>query len=264
MEKHTQAHGGHRARLRQKVRDVGLDAMEPHEIIEFLLYYTVPRQDVNALAHRLIERYGSVGAVLAAEVPDLMRTEGLGGRSAEFLAWVGELAAVSARLGDEDRFPITNYAGAFRYACELSRRYPPPCCVQLCLDRGSRLLYQRALCPSRAWGEPATLLDALDDVLSTGARNVILIEFVGAQSIEPEEYDLNHVRAYADALHAAESALLDLLIVGVSGTVSLRRLGRIPDLDFSPRARSVREDYLRADADDALHSWNLTTNEEDE
>ena len=50
MDRMTETHGGHRARLRQKVRDQGLEALAPHEIMEFLLYYAIPRQDVNALA----------------------------------------------------------------------------------------------------------------------------------------------------------------------------------------------------------------------
>ena len=96
MDRMTETHGGHRARLRQKVRDQGLEALAPHEIMEFLLYYAIPRQDVNTLAHRLIERFGSVEAVLHAEVPELMQVEGMGRRNAEYLARVGEAASACA------------------------------------------------------------------------------------------------------------------------------------------------------------------------
>lgn len=266
MERFTEVHGGHRARLRQKVRDVGLEALEPHEIIEFLLYYAVPRQDMNALAHRLIDRFGSVGGVLRAEVPDLMQVAGIGRRNAEFLAWVGEVASACAALTEEDRLPITNYEGAFRYACAIARQFPAPCCVQLCLDREARLLYRRALCPSRAWGEAETLRGALNDVLSTRARNVILIEFVGVESAEPEEYDLAHIQDYATALHAADSALLDFVIAGEADMHSLRKRDAIPDFDFTTRARSVREEYMRPDAEDAaaLRIQDITPIEEDD
>lgn len=266
MKRFSELHGGHRARLRQKVRDVGLEALEPHEIIEFLLYYAIPRQDVNALAHRLIDRFGGVGAVLHAEIADLMQVEGMGRRNAEFLAWVGETSSACAALTGEDRLPIMNYEDAFRYACAAARQLQPPCCIQLCLDQGCRLLYQRVLCPSKAWGEPDTLRGALNDVLSTRARNVILLEFVGTGSIEPEEYDLVHVQAYAAALHVAESSLLEFLIVGVAGSSSLRKRNEIPDYDFSARARSVRESYLRAapEGANALHIQDFFFNEEDD
>ena len=249
MDRMTETHGGHRARLRQKVRDQGLEALAPHEIMEFLLYYAIPRQDVNAMAHRLIERFGSVEAVLHAEVPELMQVEGMGRRNAEYLARVGEAASACAALTPEDRLPVTNFLEVFRYAATLARRLPPPCFVQICLDRELRVLYQRTLCPSRAWGEPATLREALSDVLSTGARNVILMEFVGRLNSVPEDYDLERAQAYAAALGAAECTLLDLLIVGDSGACSLRQMGRIPDHDLSARSCGLRERYLSAVGD---------------
>ena len=251
MERLTEAHEGHRARLRRKVVEAGLEALAPHEILEFLLYYIVPRQDVNALAHRLLERFGSVEGVLRAEMAELTKVPGVGPRSAEYLLRVGEAARACASLTGEEKPQLGSFLSVLRYASALGRRLKRPCCVQLCLDRDLRLLYQRAICPSRAWGEPETLRSALDDVLSTGARRVILLEYVGKLNPVAEDYDLEHLRGYAAALHAADSALLDFLILGDAGACSLRQSDQIPDFDFSDRARSMREDYLRGAPDDA-------------
>lgn len=266
MERLTEAHEGHRARLRRKVRESGLEALAPHEILEFLLYHIVPRQDVNALAHRLLERFGSVEGVLRAELQELTQVPGVGPRSAEFLARVGEAARACAALTGEERPPLANFLSVLRYASALGRKIKPPCCVQLCLDRDLRLLYRREICASRAWGEPETLRSALDDVLSTRAKRAILLEYVGRLNAEAEEYDLEHVQGYAAALHAADSALLDFLILGDAGACSLRQQGQIPDFDFSDRARSMREDYLRGASDDSstLHVLGATTEDEED
>lgn len=263
MERTNEAHEGHRARLRRKVRETGLDALAPHEILEFLLYHIVPRQDVNALAHRLLERFGSVEGVLRAELAELVQVQGIGPRSAEFLLRVGEAARACASLTGEERMPLANCLAVLRYACALGRSLKPPCCVQLCLDRDLRLLYRRTICPSRAWGEPETLRAALDDVLSTGARHAILLEYVGRLNPEAEAYDLEHLRGYAAALHAADSALLDFLLLGDAGACSLRQLGEVPDFDFSDRARSMREDYL-AGAPDELHIVHFSPKDEED
>ena len=266
MERLTEAHEGHRARLRRKVVDAGLEALAPHEILEFLLYHIVPRQDVNALAHRLLERFGSVEGVLRAESSALVQVPGVGPRSAEYLLRVGEAARACASLTGEEKPLLNNFLAVLRYAGALGRKLKPPCCVQLCLDRELRLLYQRAICPSRAWGEPETLRAALGDVLSTGARHAILLEYVGKLNIEAEDYDLEHLRGYAAALHAADSALLDFLILGDAGSCSLRQTDQIPDFDFSDRARSMREDYLRGASDDSstLHVLGATTEDEED
>ena len=49
-------HEGHRQRKKEQFREHGLDAFADHEALELLLYYAIPRQDTNPIAHRLIER----------------------------------------------------------------------------------------------------------------------------------------------------------------------------------------------------------------
>ena len=39
MDGRIDAHSGHRSRLRQRVLSEGFESLEPHEILEFLLYY---------------------------------------------------------------------------------------------------------------------------------------------------------------------------------------------------------------------------------
>ena len=121
------AHGGHRARMRQKVQSKGFEGLEPHEIIEFLLFYAIPRQDVNELAHRLIDRFGSVRGVLSAELPELESVPGIGARTARWLALVGEGVAACADLSAEDRPRINNFRAAYRIAAQMEREITPPC-----------------------------------------------------------------------------------------------------------------------------------------
>lgn len=241
----TDAHGGHRNRLRQRVVNEGFDGLEPHEILEFLLCYAIPRQDVNALAHALIRRFGSVGGVLGAELPELMSVEGVGARTARWLALVGEAAAACAQLRPEDRPSLANYMDVFRYAIRAGREAEIPCCMQLCLDGEGRLLYRRTICPSLSWGEAETMREALADVLTLRARNAILLLFMGPRFAAPAPYDLSHIRDYAYTLYAADSALLDVVIVGADAPVSMRQQGLIPDYSNSEGMRALREDYMR-------------------
>jgi DNA repair protein RadC len=59
-------HEGHREKMRFKLFDYGLASFEPHEVIEMLLYYTTLRKNTNEIAHRLIDKFGSLGALLDA------------------------------------------------------------------------------------------------------------------------------------------------------------------------------------------------------
>ena len=47
-------HDGHRARMKARFVRSGLDNFDDHSVLELLLFYAVPRRDVNELAHALL------------------------------------------------------------------------------------------------------------------------------------------------------------------------------------------------------------------
>ena len=78
-------HEGHRARIRASYRERGTAGMSDHELLELLLTYPIARRDVNPLAHRLLDTFGSLQNVLKAEPQELMRVDGIGEQTALFL-----------------------------------------------------------------------------------------------------------------------------------------------------------------------------------
>lgn len=65
-------HGGHRKRLRESAKqDVDLYGLSDVELVELLLSFLIPQKDVNVLAHKLIDKYGSVVGVLCAPPNEL-------------------------------------------------------------------------------------------------------------------------------------------------------------------------------------------------
>lgn len=73
---------GHKTRLRNRFVNEGMENFEPHEVLEVMLYKSFPYSDTNALAHRLIDRFGSFAAVLEAPYTELEKVEGMGRSSA--------------------------------------------------------------------------------------------------------------------------------------------------------------------------------------
>ena len=66
-EKNKNPHENHRARLRETFRKAGVEGMPDHNLLEFLLFYSIPRKDTNELVHRLISTFGSLNRVFDAE-----------------------------------------------------------------------------------------------------------------------------------------------------------------------------------------------------
>lgn len=83
-------HQHHRKRIRDRFLTNGLEDFAPHEVLELILTYSIPRQDTNYIAHRLIERFGSVSAVMDADMYDLMTVPGVQEITATLLKLIPE------------------------------------------------------------------------------------------------------------------------------------------------------------------------------
>ncbi len=90
-------HSGHRDRLREKARE-NLEQFQPHEVLELLLFYAIPRRNTNPDGHRLIDAFGSAAKALDAPPEDLRRVPGIGEKAAHWLSCVGKLVAAYREL----------------------------------------------------------------------------------------------------------------------------------------------------------------------
>ncbi|MBO5783654.1 MAG: RadC family protein [Clostridia bacterium] len=98
-------HAGHRQRLRDRYRVGGLAALEEHEQLELLLFYAIPRCDTNATAHRLLNVFGSIPAIIDAPLEEIERVQGVGKGAGTFFRFLRELYAVY-QTKDQARQPI--------------------------------------------------------------------------------------------------------------------------------------------------------------
>ena len=78
-------HDGHRQRMKKRFLEHGLDNFDDVNVLELLLFYAQPRQDTNAMAHALLDRFGSLSAVLEASPSELQTVSGIGGNAAALL-----------------------------------------------------------------------------------------------------------------------------------------------------------------------------------
>jgi DNA repair protein RadC len=92
-------HEGHRERLKNRFLSSGLDNFEAHNILELLLFYSIPRQDTNEIAHSLIERFGSLKGVFDADFSELIKVCGIKENSATLIKLIPQLAR--AYMNDE-------------------------------------------------------------------------------------------------------------------------------------------------------------------
>jgi DNA repair protein RadC len=98
-------HAGHRKRVKSNVYKNGFEQLEDHKLLELLLFYSIPREDTNELAHRLLDEFGSLSEVIKASPSRLARVSGIGGSSAILLSSIGELCMRVLKEGNVKRTP---------------------------------------------------------------------------------------------------------------------------------------------------------------
>lgn len=69
---------GHRSRVRERYNKADIRDFADYEILEMLLFYSIPRADTKQIAKQLLKRYGSLAGVFGADPADVIRIEGVG------------------------------------------------------------------------------------------------------------------------------------------------------------------------------------------
>lgn len=83
-------HAGHRERMISKFLKAP-DMFSEHELLEILLFYALPRIDTNALAHRILNVFGSLEHVFNASPEHLKKIDGLGDRTIAQIIVLGQI-----------------------------------------------------------------------------------------------------------------------------------------------------------------------------
>ena len=98
---------GHRARMRERVLTHGAGSLADYELLEMLLFFAFKKGDTKPLAKSLINRFGSFANVIAAPLPALTDTPGLGPHSLTALKLVQEAGQRLARA-EVMNLPVLN------------------------------------------------------------------------------------------------------------------------------------------------------------
>lgn len=237
-------HEGHRNRLRERARLEGFDNFNPHQVLEYLLFYSIPRQDTSAIAHELIYQFGTIQAALAAPREELLKIKGIGPRTADWLGRIGELIDAYAELGLEDRPQITNYASALEFCVSRRPLAKIPSTYHVAMSPSGVVQVFEPLCDSLQWCSAIPLRKSMFSAMAVHARNVIVIEYVKQETPKVRAYDKRAATSYAGVLRCTGSELLDVILVGSRDAISMNREGSF-DRELYGEARSrLSERYL--------------------
>ena len=218
-------HDGHRERVRRRFLDNELNGFAGHEALELLLYYAIPRGDVNPLAHALMDRFGSLSGVFSAPVELLTQVEGVGERTAMLLRLVPQIAQM-ARLADMEREVALNTREKIGdYLLELFSRERNEAVYQVCLDGKGKLLACRRLGEGSASAVNLDVRKIVQNAIAFCACSVILAHNHPSGVALPSQEDHTATLRVKEALASIDVKLEDHIIVADHDFLSFAQSG---------------------------------------
>lgn len=225
-------HKGHRDRLRARFLSEGLDAFDDHQVLELALFYAVARVDTNPIAHRLMNRYGSLAAVLEADPRDLQSVEGVGAQAAAFLALLPQLTRrYLADRAQHDRPSLRTTEAATDYLVPLMAGRAEEVFYVLCLDSQLRVLFPALITEGTVKDALVHPRHVVEAAIRHRAAAVILAHNHPGGTAKPSMHDHRLTRQLVTALGAIGIPVHDHVIVAGESTYSFAREGALPKFE---------------------------------
>ncbi len=130
-------HANHRQRMFDRALTSGFDNFADHELLEMLLFYSIPRVNTNPTAHELLTRFCTIKDVMCASTNELCTVDGVGERSAILIRLIAEMMKRYERAAFE--LPMV-----YRSIGQIVR-YLHPCFVGVNVERLYALLFNNRM-----------------------------------------------------------------------------------------------------------------------
>jgi DNA repair protein RadC len=210
-------HSGHRERIREQYIRSGAEAFLDHQFLELLLTYAIPRRDTNALAHALLERFGTLEKVVTAEIAQLTMVDGIGEGTAVFLRMQGDLFRRLMLRRTEDTRGNTRLntpVAAARYAIALLSLSGYETVVAVCLNAKKVVIACESMQNGSLTEAQIYPRNIAETALLRRAHGILLIHNHPSGDPSPSEADATATDAVRTALESVGVQLYDHLIVG--------------------------------------------------
>lgn len=206
------SHDGHRERLRSKFL-TSPASLEDHELLELLLFYVIPRCNTNELAHRLIDRFGSLHGVLDAGRPAITCVEDAGEKTALFLRIVSEVLSRYERSASDKPVLLDSYAEFGSYLKRLFVGTDNEIAFILLFDSSKKLILCKKISEGYSCGNYVSTREIAALAISNNAAGVVLAHNHPGGKAIPSSEDIISTRRLESMFNVMDIAFIDHFIV---------------------------------------------------
>ena len=214
-------HDGHRQRLKDRFQREGLDNFDELHVLELLLFYCIPRKDTNPIAHRLLEQFGSLTAVLEASSAELEKVEGVSSSTATFLSLITQAGRYYQVQRAEPGVVLrtSEECGTFLVPYFFGRETETV--FLLCLDAKCKVICCKKVGEGNVNSANIPIRRVVEMALSANATSVVLAHNHPSGLALPSADDIHTTQRVAAALKSVEIELADHIVVAKDDYTSM-------------------------------------------
>lgn len=227
-------HAGHRERLRERAAVGGISALPDYELLELLLFRSVPYRDTKPLAKALLARFGGfegIGAASHEAIADSV-AGGLGyapGKATRAIALdlqlIFEVTRRAAKEPAAKRPVITSWNALLAYVRVALQHEPREQFRVLYLDNRNQLILDEIQNRGTVDHAPVYPREVVRRALELSAKSMIIVHNHPSGDPTPSRADIEMTRQVIEAAKALELSVHDHLVVGREGVASFKQLG---------------------------------------
>jgi len=215
---------GHRGRVRERVLKAGVEPLADYELLELLLFYSIERMDTKPLAKKLLERFGTLGDVFAAE-PEQLRAFEIDQKTLVHFKAMREVGRRLAERKVKNMPVLTNWQQLIDY-CHVALAHEKTEQFRiLFLDRKNVLIADEVQQRGTIDHTPVYPREVVKRALALNAAALILVHNHPSGDPKPSRDDIEMTREIKTAAEALGISIHDHLVIGRKGHASFRSLG---------------------------------------
>ncbi len=214
-------HEGHRARMRKRYLDTGFDSFQDHEILEMILYNCYTRRNTNDIAHKLLDSFGSISAVLEAPVDALIGC-GISESVAVYLRMIPDVCRVYFDDKNNSKDKIIDYDTVGQSFVNKFIGRVDESVYLLLTDAKSKEVFCGVVSTGTSLSSDVSIRKIVDLAMRYNATNAVIAHNHPSGVAVPSRADLVMTSALHHTLRSIGVRLVDHIIVADDEYVSLR------------------------------------------
>lgn len=216
-------HVGHRARMKKRYLEQGIDSMADHEVLEMLLFFALPYKDTNGLAHELLYKFGSLSNVLEADTSALESVNGIGPNAALLLNYIPKVAGRYYMDRWRDLPTLNDIDDLLDYIRSLFIGRSKETFFMICLNSKGQVKNSIKMAEGTVGEVVVYTSQVVEVALQQKCKFVVFAHNHPGGNINPSRADVETTKSCFEALEMIGVKLIDHVIVSGNNVVSMAK-----------------------------------------